>query len=153
MSTLDDLISNAKDDEARNLMRQVADLVAADTRKGLEEAHATALREGERQHQEALKSKDHQHATSLKVANTRAQKADDKAAALERTITARDETIATMELDHANAVEQYEREIVRQSKEIARLEGVASNATGWAWAGVGTSLALGIAALGKRRRY
>jgi hypothetical protein len=134
MSTLNELLAKAKDDETKALLRQVADLVAMDTRRQLEEAHAVAL--GER---------DQQHAAAMKTSNAKVEKLDSKVASLERTVATKAQTIEAMTQTHASAVQQYESQVAKQGKEIARLQSVASNAKGWAWVGGAATTVLGIA--------
>jgi hypothetical protein len=143
MSTLDELMGKAKDDETKELLRQVADLSASDARKVMEGSHA-ALRERDRQHADALKSKDRQHAdemtakdaehsATIRTANARIEKLADKAAILERTVATQNDSI------------------VRKDGAIAKLREAASNAQGLAVAGGFTSVILGFAAFGRRR--
>lgn len=135
MSKLDDLIAQAKDDETKTLLRQVAAVAEADARRAMEASHAAALQERERHHAGALKAKDREHAAVVEAKDAVILNLEETVPDLEGEVSSRDQTIA------------------RKNVQVARLSESASNAKGWALVTTFTTALLSVNAATKGRRY
>jgi hypothetical protein len=135
MSKLDDLIAQAKDDETKKLLRQVAAVVEADTRKVMEAAHAAALQERARRHADALSAKDREHTAVVEAKDAVILNLEETVADLESKVSSRDQTIA------------------RRNVQVANLTESASDAKGWALVTTFTTALLSVNAATKRRGY